>query len=104
DISDTYLGAARGHPSDVVAAVLAAADVAKADGRAVIAATATAYDIYCSLCDAFAWNAKGWDQPVYAVLAAAVGAGKVLGLGRETLAHAIALALVANMAMAQARR
>ncbi len=104
DISDTYLGKARGHPSDVTAAVLAAADVAHADGRAVIAANAAAYDIYCSLCDAHDWNARGWDQPVYAVLAAVVGAGKLLGLEREPFGNAIALALVSNMAMTQARR
>lgn len=104
DISDTYLGKARGHPSDVTAAVLAAADIAHADGRAVIAANAAAYDIYCSLCDAHDWNARGWDQPVYAVLAAVVGAGKLLDLEREQFANAIALALVPNMAMTQTRR
>ena len=104
DISDTYLGKARGHPSDVIAAVLAAADVAHADGRAVIAATTAAYDIYCSLCNATDWNAKGWDQPVYAVLAATVAAGRLLALTREQLGNAIALALVPNMAMTQTRR
>ena len=104
DISDTYLGKARGHPSDVTAAVLAAADVAHADGRAVIAANATAYDVYCSLCNAYDWNSHGWDQPVYAVVGAVVGAGMLLGLTREQLGNAIALALVPNMAMAQTRR
>jgi 2-methylcitrate dehydratase len=104
DISDTYLGRARGHPSDVTAAVLAAADIAHSDGRSVIAATALAYDVYCSLCDALDWNAKGWDQPVYAVLGAVVGVGRLLGLTRTQLGHAVALALVPNMALAQARR
>jgi 2-methylcitrate dehydratase len=104
DISDTFLGKARGHPSDVLAAVLAAADVAHSDGRSVIAATALAYDVYCSLCDAIDWNSKGWDQPVYAVLGAVAGAGRLLGLTRAQLANAVALALVPNMALTQARR
>jgi len=104
DISDTYLGKARGHPSDVVAAALAAADVAHADGRSVIVATAVAYDVYCSLCDALDWNSKGWDQPVYAILGAVAGAGRLLGLTHAQLGHAFALALVPNMALAQARR
>jgi 2-methylcitrate dehydratase len=70
----------------------------------VIAATALAYDIYCSLCDACDFNSKGWDQPVYAVVAAATAAGRLLGLRREALGHAVALALVANMATIQTRR
>jgi 2-methylcitrate dehydratase len=88
----------------VIAAVLAAADIAHSDGRNVIAATALAYDIYCSLCDALDWNAKGWDQPVYAVLAAVAGVGRLLGLTRTQLGNAVALALAPNMALAQARR
>ncbi|MCC6533438.1 MAG: MmgE/PrpD family protein [Burkholderiales bacterium] len=104
DISDTYLGKSRGHPSDVAAAVLAAADVAHASGADLIVALALAYDVYCSLCNAHEWNAKGWDQPVYGVLGAVAGAGKLLGLSREQMGEAIALALVPNMAMIQTRR
>jgi 2-methylcitrate dehydratase len=104
DISDTYLGKARGHPSDVTAAVLAAAEVAHADGPAVLAANTLAYDVYCSLCNAHDWNARGWDLPVYAVVGATAAAGRLLGLDREQLGHAIALALVPNMAMTQTRR
>jgi len=104
DISDTYLGKARGHPSDVMAGVLAAADCVHGSGAATIAALVLAYDVYCSLCDAIDWNARGLDQPVYAVVATAVGAGKMLGLSAEQMANAIALAIVPNMAMTQTRR
>ena len=104
DISDTYLGKARGHPSDVMAGVLAVADCAHANGAATVAALVLAYDVYCSLCDAVDWNARGWDQPVYAVVATAIGAAKLLGLTKEQTANAVALALAPNMALAQARR
>lgn len=104
DISDTYLGKSRGHPSDVIAGILAVAESVHAEGASVIAAVTLAYDVYCSLCNAIDWNAKGWDQPVYAVLACTVGAGKLLKLDREQMANAIALALVPNMAMTQTRR
>ena len=104
DISDTYLGKSRGHPSDVAAAVLAIADAVHAGGRDVIAALALAYDVYCSLCNAHDWNSAGWDQPLYTVLGSAVGAGRLLGLDAERMANAISLALVPNMALAQARR
>src|SRR5262245_43172371 len=104
DISDTYLGKARGHPSDVMAGVLAVADCVHADGAATIAALVLAYDVYCSLCDALDWNSRGWDQPVYAVLGTAVGAGKLLDLSAEQMENAVALAIVPNMAMTQTRR
>jgi 2-methylcitrate dehydratase len=104
DISDTYLGKARGHPSDVSAGVLAVAEAVHASGEDTIAATVLAYDVYCTLCDAFDWNSNGWDQPVYAVLGTVAGAARLLGLERDAFAEAIALALVPNMALAQTRR
>ncbi len=104
DISDTYLGKSRGHPSDVTPAVLAVAECVHASGRDVIAALALAYDAYCSLCNAFDWNSAGWDQPLYGVVGSAVGAGRLLRLDRAQMENAISLALVPNMAMAQTRR
>ena len=43
-------------------AVLAAAEVAGASGRAVIAAAVLAYEIYGHFADRFATREKGWDQ------------------------------------------
>lgn len=104
DLSDTYLGKSRGHPSDMISALLAIGEATQADGRDIITAVVLAYDVYCSLCDAVDWNGKGWDQPVYAVLGAVVGAGRLLRLSAEQLGHAVALAVVPNMALAQTRR
>ncbi len=56
DISDTYLGKARGHPSDMLSGILAVGETVQANGQAIIAATTLAYDIYCSLCDALTEN------------------------------------------------
>jgi len=104
DISDTYLGKSRGHPSDVASAVIALAECVHADGRDTIAALALAYDVYCSLCNAYDWNTAGWDQPLYCVLGSAVGAARLLRLDAAQMANAISLALVPNMAMGQTRR
>jgi 2-methylcitrate dehydratase len=104
DLSDMYRTKSGGHPSDVIAAVLAAAEMGARDGRSLIAAIALAYEAYCSGCDAIDFNAKGWDQPVYGVMAAALGAGKLMGLDRARLGHALSLALVPNMAMYQTRQ
>lgn len=104
DISDTYLGKSRGHPSDMIAGVLAVAEAQGASGKATLAAITLAYDVYCSLCDALDWHGGGWDQPVYAVVGAAAGIGRLLDLDEDGLCNAISLALVPNMAMYQTRK
>lgn len=104
DISDTYLGKSRGHPSDMTSGILAVAESVGADGKSLINAIVLAYDVYCSFCQAIDINSKGWDQPVYGVLGCVLGAGKLLGLTRDQMANAVSLALAPNMALAQSRR
>jgi 2-methylcitrate dehydratase len=104
DISDTYIGRSRGHPSDMTSGIVAVAESIGADGKSVINAVTLAYDVYCSFARAIDINAMGWDQPVYSVLGCVLGAGKVLGLTREQMANAVSLALAPNMALAQSRR
>ena len=104
DISDTYLGKSRGHPSDMTSGLVAAAEVAGADGKSLINAIVLAYDVYCSFCDAVDFNSRGWDQPVYSILGCVLGAGSMLGLSRNQLGNAVSLALAPNMALAQSRR
>jgi len=104
DVSDTYLGRSRGHPSDMISGLIAAAELARADGRTLIEAISLAYDVYCSFCEHVDLNAQGWDQPVYGVLGCALGAAKLLRLSADATAHAVSLALVPNVALAQARR
>ena len=104
DISDTYLGKSRGHPSDMTSGLIAVAESVGADGRSLINAIVLAYDVYCSFCDAVDLNSRGWDQPVYGVLGCVLGAGRLLGLTRAQLGNAVSLALAPNMALAQSRR
>jgi 2-methylcitrate dehydratase len=104
DVSDTYLGRSRGHPSDMISGLVAVAELARTDGKTLIEAISLAYDVYCSFCEHVDLNAKGWDQPVYGVLGCALGAAKVMGLSDEETGHALSLALTPNMALAQARR
>ncbi len=103
DISDMYRFKSGGHPSDVIAAVIAMGEGLHADGAAVINAVVLAYDVYCTFCEAVDVNSKGWDQPVYSVMACALGASKLLHLDREQMGNALALALVPNMALDQTR-
>ena len=102
DYNDAYFMKSSGHPSDIFAAVLAAADAVRADGRGVIAAVALAYEAFCNFSDTVT-REQGWDHSVYGVIADAVAAGRLFGLSRTQLANAIALAIIPNMALEQTR-
>ena len=104
DLSDSYRVKSGGHPSDVIAGLLAVAEFSRADGRSLITAIVVAYEVYCAFCEAVDINSKGWDQPVYSILGTVLAAGKLLGLTREQMGHAVSLALAPNMALHQTRR
>lgn len=103
DYNDTYLSLEPAHPSDNIPACLAVAQACGADGRALIAAIAAAYEIQCRLCDAGSIRARGWDHVVYGAISTSAAAGWLWGLRGEPLAHAIALGTIANIAMRQTR-
>ena len=104
DISDTYLGRSRGHPSDMVPGLVAVAESVHADGKSLISAIVLAYDVYCSFCKHVDINSGGWDQPVYIVMGCALGAAKLMRLSPDQTGHALSLALTPNLALSQARR
>ena len=103
DLSDTYRVQSGGHPSDILGAIFAAAVRGDGDGKSLIPAGAGGYEIYCSCCDAAYLNGKGWDQPVYGVVASALAAGKLMGLDRDQMGHAVAMAITPNLATLQTR-
>lgn len=104
DVSDTYLGRSRGHPSDMVSGLVAVAESVHADGKSLITAITLAYDVYCSFCKSVDINSGGWDQPVYTVMGCVLGAAKLMRLTPDQTGHALSLALTPNLALAQARR
>lgn len=103
DFNDTYLSKEPAHPSDNIAAVLAAGESVQAHGRDLIIATALAYEVQCRLCDAASLRARGWDHVTYGSFSTSLAAGKLLGLDEAGLVHAQGLAGVANNAMRQTR-
>src|ERR1051325_11218521 len=98
DFNDTYLSKEPAHPSDNLAAILAAAEAAHATGKQAIEAIVLAYEIQCRLCDAAALRPRGWDHVTYGPFSSALAAGKVLRLGTAQLTHAVNLSGVANIA------
>jgi 2-methylcitrate dehydratase len=85
DFNDTYTSIGEGHPSDALPALI------------------TAYEVYNALCDATSLRDKGWDHGYFVVFAAAVGAGKLLGLDLAQMGNAIALAAGPNVPTRQTR-
>ena len=92
DCNDTYLSLEPAHPSDNWAAVMAAGQLAGADGKAWIAAAAIAYEVQCRLCDAASIRARGWDHTTYGSISATLAAAKLLGLSHEQTVHALGIA------------
>ena len=103
DFNDTYLAKEPAHPSDNIAAVLAAGEASRASGKRVIQAIALAYEVQCRLCDAAALRPRGWDHVTYGPFSSVLAAAKVMKLSDAQTLQAINLAGVANIALRQTR-
>lgn len=104
DFNDMSVGRKSGHPSDNILPVLAAAEYAGADMHAALAGIVLAYEVQDRIGDVCVHLLDtGWDYVLYTALASAAGAGKAMGLNKEQVANALALAVVPNAAMFQTR-
>jgi 2-methylcitrate dehydratase len=103
DYNDTYINKDTCHPSDNIAAILAAAEAAGVDGKVLITGIVLAYEIECRFCDTGSRTGKGWDQGTYGVLSSALGAAKVMGLSKQEMAQALSIACVSSLSLSQTR-
>src|SRR6266581_2327704 len=103
DYNDTYLSKEPAHPSDNIAAALAAAESVGASGQELIAAIALAYEVQCRFCDAASIRARGWDHVTYGAFSTALACAKLMKLDPKNTRHAVNIAGVAGAAMRQAR-
>ena len=103
ELTDSYHwpGSFGGHPSDVIAPVLSAAEYAHASGRDLITAIVLAYEIFLRIDDVF--HNYGFDQTTFSCLATAAAAGRLFGLDAQRLSHALSLAIVPNNALRLSR-
>ncbi len=79
-----------GHPSDNIPVALAAGELAGACGREVVAAVVLGYEIF-GRCKELMERDSAWDGVTVSGLAAPAMAGRLMGLDRGRLVHAIAL-------------
>jgi 2-methylcitrate dehydratase len=107
DYNDTYTGQGTTHPSDMLAPALAAAELARSDGKAVILGMVLGYEVLCGLTDSGAMkqgpHGQIWDQATYGVISAAVLSGRLIGLKKEQMTHAISLAISSHLSLGQIR-
>jgi 2-methylcitrate dehydratase len=103
DFNDGYIGLGSGHPSDLLAALLTPAELAGRSGRDLITATVLAYEIFCKVADVLDTRGIGLDHSTIIGLAAVIGAGRLMGLTREQLVHAIGITVGGNTAINQGR-
>jgi 2-methylcitrate dehydratase len=103
DANDTYIARGSGHPSDMLGAVLAAADWTAASGKELLLATVAGYEVFGAMADQVPLRDRGWDQGVFVAPASAAAAGLLLGLTAAQMADAIAIATTANVATRQTR-
>jgi len=103
DYNDTYLSLEPAHPSDNLAAVLAAAEAAGRGGEDVVTAAVLAYEIQCRLCDAVSIRLRGWDHVTYGAFSTAAAAARLFGLSADGIEQAINLAGTPNITLRQTR-
>jgi 2-methylcitrate dehydratase len=101
DYNDGYTSVVSGHPSDNIAAVLASAEAAHADGERVIAATVLAYEMYCRFSDAA--DILPFDHSTLDLIAASAASAYLFGLPPDRMADALNLAITPHIALHQPR-
>jgi len=104
EMNDTYHGPRShgGHPSDVIMSVLAVAEHCRSSGMELITAVVLAYEVYLRISDQL-YPQTGFDCTALAGIGIAAAAGKLMGLSRAELAHAISMAVVPNNPLNQGR-
>jgi len=92
DFNDSYLATRETcHPSDNLAAVLAAAEWAKADGGTLLTALAVAYQVQCRLSDVAPVRDRGFDHTTHLAYSVAAGVSRALSLDLHQTANAVAI-------------
>jgi len=103
DLNDAYRTLDASHPSDNLPGFLAVAEARGLTGRDVILGLAISYEIQCRFTDTVPFNAAGWDQPLVGAMAAALAAGRMIGLSDTQMGHAMALAAIPHFPTYQTR-
>jgi 2-methylcitrate dehydratase len=99
DYNDFFVGKRNsGHPSDMVAGVIVAAEWANASGAKLLSALALGYEMVAAAFDAFSTAPGGWDYTNLTALGATCAIARVLGLDADQAREALAMTVVPHFA------
>jgi 2-methylcitrate dehydratase len=90
-----------GHPSDVLTPILAVAEASGSSGRELITAVVLGYELYLRISDAV--KVPSFDCVNFACIGTAAAGARLMGLGQQAVADAIAMAAVSGNVLAQVR-
>lgn len=92
DFNDSFIAPKETcHPSDNLAAILAASEYRGGSGRDVLVALAVAYQVQCRLSEVAPVRARGFDHVTQLAYSVAAGVSKALGLDVEHATNAVAI-------------
>jgi 2-methylcitrate dehydratase len=97
DWNDGMFAKGGGHPSDMIGAILAVAEVAGSSPQDTLMAMVLAYELLGALGDTTPLRAMEWDQGTFMTMSAALAMGRLLGLTEEQLGHAVAFSIVTGV-------
>jgi 2-methylcitrate dehydratase len=104
DFHDTFLAAEYSHPGDNIPPLLAVAQHAGCDGKDLVRAIATAYEVQVDLSRAISLHAHKIDHVAHLGPSVAAGLGTLLRLPTEVVYQAIGQALHTTTATRQSRK
>lgn len=104
DYHDTFLAAEYSHPADNIPPILAVAQHAGKDGRALVRGIATGYEIQMDLVRAICLHKHKIDHVAHIGPSASAGIGTLLGLDVETIYQAVGQGLHTTTATRQSRK
>lgn len=91
------------HPSDMIASILAISEPLHANGKTLALGITIAYEVMGQIVDRAKRRSTGWDYGYQHAMGASMGAGRVLGLSKEQMAHALSLAITPNISLLRTR-
>jgi 2-methylcitrate dehydratase len=99
DYNDFLVGRRNsGHPSDIIAGVIAAAEWAEVSGQKLLSAIAIGYEVVAAAYDAFSTAPGGWDYTNLSALGATCAIARVLGLDADHTREALAMTVIPHFA------
>ena len=99
DYNDFFVGQRNsGHPSDMIAAVVAAAEWKGVSGTALLEAIAIGYEVVAAMFDAFSTAPGGWDYTNLTAIGGCAAIARVLGLTADQAAEALGMTVIPHLA------